>query len=179
MPNRKQETILAIDPGHRDLGFAILRGRNLIDAGVRTCRFMPEERRRAAVLDLVRAWIRTQQPTVLVLEATHPTGRDPFQSLDRLCQGIVRLAETTGLPVARYPAQTVRKDLLGNGWAKKRDVAVAVAAQYPALGVFVVQNRRWKERYFQNMFDAVALALYHAGRTSFHPHLPSRSRRFG
>jgi Holliday junction resolvasome RuvABC endonuclease subunit len=66
----------------------------------------------------------------------------------------------------------VRKSLVGNGWAKKPEVAVAVAHRFPQLRVHLTQDRRWKERYWQNMFDAVALAIHH--QRSQHP--PSRGR---
>ena len=154
-------TILALDPGLRDLGYAILRGRKLVDSGVRTFRFVPRARRHAQALRTLADWIRRHQPTVLVLEATNRSSEPTFQALRALTTSMRRMARRHGLECVAYSAQTVRKALVGNGWASKRDVAVALAARYPTLRVFVRQNRQWKERYFQNMFDAVALAVHH------------------
>jgi hypothetical protein len=50
---------------------------------------------------------------------------------------------------------------MGNGWAKKREVAAVIAARHPSLRVYLTQDRKWKERYWQNMFDAIALGLHH------------------
>ncbi len=37
----------------------------------------------------------------------------------------------------------------------------AVAHRFPSLRVYLTQDRRWKEGFWQNMFDAIALALHH------------------
>ncbi len=36
---------------------------------------------------------------------------------------------------------------------------VAIVSKYPELKVYINNDRKWKERYHQNMFDAVALAM--------------------
>jgi len=36
-------------------------------------------------------------------------------------------------------------------------VAKVIVASYPELKVYLTQDRAWKEKYHQNMFDAVAL----------------------
>jgi len=35
----------------------------------------------------------------------------------------------------------------------------AVVSKYPELKVYLTQDRAWKERFHQNMFDAVALGI--------------------
>jgi len=49
------------------------------------------------------------------------------------------------------------------GQVKK--VAKAIAAKYPELKVYLTQDRGWKERYHQNMFDVVALAEMAMGQS--------------
>ncbi|MCB1280205.1 MAG: crossover junction endodeoxyribonuclease RuvC [Salinibacterium sp.] len=160
------KTILAIDPGLRDLGHAVLRGRRILDSGVATFRFVPRRRRHLEALSAVRTWIGRYDPDALVIEATTGDSQPPFPALRRLERSLKGLASRHHLACALYPAQTARKTLLGNGWAGKRDVAVALAARYPTLRIYVRQNRQWKERYFQNMFDAVALALHHQAHSA-------------
>ena len=46
---------------------------------------------------------------------------------------------------------------LGN----KADLAKVVTTHFPHLKVYLTQDRKWKEKYWQNMFDAVALAMTH------------------
>lgn len=165
MPKTTPQTILAFDPGLRDLGFAVTRGKLLLDTGVRTFRFTPRPRRLVAALRAVRELLGRQHPDVLVLEASPRSSHPNFRALRRFTRAVARLARNAGIPCVAYPVQEVRKALLGNGWASKRDVAVALAARHPGLRVYVKQNRAWKERYFQNLFDALALAVHHQART--------------
>jgi Holliday junction resolvasome RuvABC endonuclease subunit len=79
--------------------------------------------------------------------------------------GVLRTHITDADRVAMYAPQTVRKSLTGDGWASKRELARAVASRFPALRVYLTQDRKWKERYFLNLFDAVALALHHQRTT--------------
>ena len=58
-----------------------------------------------------------------------------------------------------YSPSTVKKFICGNGRAGKYDVARVVVSKYPELKVYLTQDRAWKERFHQNMFDAVALGM--------------------
>jgi Holliday junction resolvasome RuvABC endonuclease subunit len=53
----------------------------------------------------------------------------------------------------------VKKFICGNGHADKMQVATVVVSKFPELKVYLTQDRAWKERFHQNMFDAVALAV--------------------
>ena len=155
------QTILALDPGLRDLGWAVLSGRKLLDSGVETFRFVPRSRRHAAVLAAVRTWFDRHDPDVLVLEATSGDREPPFPAMRRLERALKGQAARRGIPSVVYPAQAVRRSLLGNGWAGKDEVAIALAARFPTVRIYLRQNRRWKERFFQNRTDALALAVHH------------------
>ncbi len=63
------------------------------------------------------------------------------------------------LQVLAFAPGTVRKALCGNGWATKEDVAKTVAKRFPELKAYLGQNRKWKDRFHANMFDAVALGM--------------------
>lgn len=166
MRKANANTILALDPGLRELGYAILRGRSLVESGVYPLRFLPSGRRLPTAVNVIGDWIGQFKPSILVLEATHPNRVISLDRLDLLARRVRRMAALKGLPVATYAPQTVRKGVVGHGWANKRQTAEAVAARLPALRVYLTQDRRWKEAYFQNMFDAVALALHHQASTA-------------
>ncbi len=154
-------TILALDPGLRDLGWAVLRGRRLLAHGVLGLRRLPKVDRLGTARRHVRACVRTHRPTVIVLEKTY---RHPVPWLNGP-HGVTlyarALARRRHLGFATYAPQRVRMTVLGNGKGTKREVAAVVAARFPALRVYLTQDRKWKELYWQNMFDAVALALHH------------------
>lgn len=166
------ETILAIDPGLRDLGYAVLSGRRLAASGVLNLRDTPKRQRLASAKAHVRRWVRTHKPTAIVVEKTNPHPLPWLDRLHRLTRSARRVARANGAAFAQYAPQTVRKSLVGNGWARKAEVAVAMAHRFPQLRVHLTQDRRWKERYWHNMFDAVALAIHH--QKLQHP--PSRGR---
>lgn len=167
----KTDTILALDPGLRDLGYAVLTGRRLVTSGVLGLRRVGKGQRLATARKHVTSWMRTHQPTVVVVEKTY---RHPIAWLDQLHQlsrSARNLATRHSAAFTMYSPQSVRASVAGNGKAKKPEVAVAVAHRYPSLRVYLTQDRRWKERYWQNMFDAIALALHHQAT-----HPPSRGR---
>ena len=166
------ETILALDPGLRDLGYAVLTGRRLAASGVLNLRDTPRSQRISVASGHVRRWVAVHRPSAVVVEKTHPHSLPWLDRLHRLTLRVRRIARGHRADFALYAPQTVRKSLVGNGRAKKPEVAIAVAHRFPQLRVHLTQDRRWKERYWQNMFDAVALALHH--QTLINP--PSRSR---
>ena len=168
----KTDTILALDPGLRDLGYAVLHGRRLVTSGVLGLRRIPKAERLPSARRHVRSWIRTHHPDVVVVERTY---RHPVPWLDQLHQvsrSAKNLATRQHAGFAMYAPQTVRATVAGNGKAKKPEVAIAVAHRFPSLRVYLTQDRRWKERFWQNMFDAIALALHHQSTTQ----PPSRGR---
>lgn len=165
------DTILALDPGLRDLGYAVLQGRRLVTSGVLGLRRTPKDERLAKARKHVQSWMQTHRPDVVVVEKTY---RHPVPWLDQLHQlsrSAQNLATRRGTAFTMYSPQRVRSTVAGNGKAKKPEVAIAVAHRFPSLRVYLTQDRRWKERYWQNMFDAVALALHHQTTQP-----PSRSR---
>ncbi|HGE73067.1 TPA: hypothetical protein ENX78_19690, partial [Candidatus Poribacteria bacterium] len=72
---------------------------------------------------------------------------------------ITSIGKRKGLRVISYAPTTVRKFICGDGWADKRTLSEVIVSKYPELKVYLTQDRAWKERYHQNMFDAVALGL--------------------
>jgi Holliday junction resolvasome RuvABC endonuclease subunit len=169
---KHEPTILAVDPGLRDLGYAVLCGRRLVASGVLALRRLPKETRLAEVRRQVRAWLKAHRPGTIVVERTYRHPVPWFDSLHAISLYARRLSRRRHLHFVSYAPQQVRKTVLGNGKGTKREAATVVAARFPQLRVCLTQDRRWKEVYWQNMFDAVALALHHQSVTR----PPSRGR---
>lgn len=172
MPHKTNRPILALDPGTRDLGYAVASGKRLLTANVLSLRRVPKRRRLIAVREAMQVWMRAYHPRTLVLEHVPNRPLDALAGLPALGRLLRRMARARGLKVATYSARTVRGNVVGNGWAGKREVAQALSARFPDLRVHLTHDRKWKEAYWQNMFDAVALALHHQSQTK----PPSRSR---
>jgi crossover junction endodeoxyribonuclease RuvC len=167
----KTDTILALDPGLRDMGYAVLRGRRLQASGVLGLRRVPKDDRLAIARRNVRTWLTTHRPDVVVVEKTYRHPLPWLNQLHRMSRSAQNLATRQRAAFTMYSPQSVRATVAGNGKAKKPEVAVAVAHRFPSLSVYLTQDRRWKERYWQNMFDAIALALHHQAAQP-----PSRGR---
>jgi Holliday junction resolvasome RuvABC endonuclease subunit len=175
MPKTTSAPILAIDPGLRDLGYAVLSGHRLVARDVIALRGLPKARRLGEAKTRIAALTRTHRPGAIVVERTYRHPLRWLNDLHQVTRAARRLAARRGIAFATYAPQTVRHSVAGHGWAKKSEAAVAMANRFPQLRVYLTQDRRWKEKFWLNMFDAVALAVHHQGTA----YPPSRSRESG
>jgi Holliday junction resolvasome RuvABC endonuclease subunit len=166
------ESILAIDPGLQELGYAVFTKKTLATHGVLSLRQIVARRRLAKVRESLEVWMRAYRPRVLVVEHIPARPLDSLAGLPALGRLLRRFADARSLRVAAYSAKTVRRSVVGDGWAGKPKVAETVCARFPELQVYRTQNRKWKEEYWMNMYDAVALALHHQSQKQ----PPSRGR---
>lgn len=169
---RPNQTILALDPGTRELGYAVLRGDELLDSGVLSIRHLPHRERLGAVRRAMERWLRAVSPQALVVENLPGRPLDAGGGLPALGRLFRRFARAHDLPFASYSAKAVRRTLLSNGWAGKAAAVEPLVVRFPQLRVYRGQNRKWKDRHWYNLFDAVALGLHHQAITK----PPSRSR---
>jgi crossover junction endodeoxyribonuclease RuvC len=158
MPKHKK--ILAIDPGTREMGIALLEGDRLIYHGVKVIRNRPSpheilKQGREIVVRLIQDF----RPDILIYEKTFFANNRNSALVNVLVDEIKAIGKRKRLRVVGYAANTVKKFICGNGRASKKEVARAVIGRFPELAAYLDQDRKWKERYHMNMFDAVALAL--------------------
>jgi len=160
MRKKNTERILAIDPGTRNIGFALLDKGQLIHYGVKTIRQInsPHEKLRDGRKIILRL-INDFEPQMLVVEKTFFANNRNSALLNVFADEIKAVGKRKGLEVQCFAANSVRKFICGNGAASKDDVATAMVSRYPELRPFLTSDRRWKERYHRNMFDALALAI--------------------
>lgn len=160
MAPHKKIKILAIDPGTRELGMALLEDEQLIHHAVKRIRKgrSPQETLGRG-RKLVARFIRDFRPEVLVVEKTFFARNRNVALLNVFTDEIQALARRKGLRVVSFAPSTVKKYICGDGRASKTEVARAVAARFPELRVYLSQDRKWKTRFHANMFDAVALGM--------------------
>jgi crossover junction endodeoxyribonuclease RuvC len=152
--------ILAIDPGTKHMGVALLDKGSLIYSGVKVIRNRksPHEIIKACRKIVLRL-IKDYRPQVLIAEKTFFANNRNSALLNVLFDEIRNIGKRKRLKVICYAPNTVKKAICGNGLASKEEVARVVIAKYPELKVFLTQDRKWKESFHQNMFDAVALGM--------------------
>jgi crossover junction endodeoxyribonuclease RuvC len=156
----KRQRILAIDPGTREMGVAVLENGRLLYQGVEIFKkFHSAEECLDAGRAAVERLIHDFRPTLLAVEKTF-IGRNPNTVLlNQFAREVCATGQDHEIAVMRLAANTVKKAVAGSGQASKAEVARAVAARFPALKAFLPPERKWKRKRQFNMFDAVALAL--------------------
>lgn len=160
MPNNKKPRVLAIDPGTRHMGVALLENGQLIYHGVKSLSRgrSPHEtlkEGRKVVLRLIKDF----DPDILAVEKTFFANNRNSALLNVFADEIQAVGTRKGLRVIAFAPSAVKKRICGNGWARKEELARAVVCKFPELKVYLGQDRKWKSRYHANMFDAVALGM--------------------
>ena len=166
MPNT-HPTILGLDPGTRYLGFAVLRGNELLEFGVKELRngerpydVIGQARR------LVLRLIALHGPQLVAIEKPYllPTPRAAV--LNTLAAEIRERAKEVGAEVRELTPESVRRRITGNPKATKYEAASHLAAtRFSELRVLAPKKPTvpalWltsRERYWLHMFDALGLA---------------------
>jgi len=156
---KNKSKILAIDPGTKHMGYAFLDKGKLVYYGVKV---IEKKKSPHEILDkgrkVVLRLINDLKPNVLAIEKTFISNNRSSSLLNVFFDEIKAVGKRKGLRILCFAPSTVKKHIAKNGWAKKKEVARALCTKYPELKVYLTQDRGWKERYHQNMFDAVALA---------------------
>ena len=157
---KTKQRILAIDPGTRHMGVAVLEDDRLVYQGVEMIEKQetPHETLKEARRAVLRL-INDLKPDLLVFEKTFFAMNRNVALLNVLSDEIRAIGKRKGLEVISFAPGTVKKFICGNGRASKRAVATVIVSHYPELKVYLTQDRAWKEKFHQNMFDAVALAV--------------------
>jgi crossover junction endodeoxyribonuclease RuvC len=165
MTKKPKPRILAIDPGTRHIGIAVLQGPDLVYHGVLTMpyRRAPEAVRRNTRV-LLRQLLGDFRPTVLAVEENSIGSNRARSLLHAVVSETQKIGRRERIEVVSKTASTVKKLVTGNGRASKEEVARACARCYPELKAYLRQTAKWRTQYHGNMLDAVALGLVAQGR---------------
>ena len=160
MRKTKPIRILAIDPGTKKMGVAVLEDQKLLYHGVYVFkrRRTPQENLHEGSETILQL-IRDFRPRLVAMEKTFVTTNRRLALLNVLADEITAIAHRRGLRVLAFAPSTVKKHISGNGHADKVLIAALVAKRYPELKVYLTQDRQWKSLHHANMFDAVAVGL--------------------
>ena len=164
--------ILAIDPGTKEMGIALLErfgvsgssdyknGGKLVYHGVKVISIekSPNEKLKEG-REIILRLIKDYKPNILAVERSFFINNKTASLLHVFINEIKAIGKRKGLKVISYAPSTVRKFICGDGRADKKALSEVIVSRFPELKVYLTQDRAWKERYHQNMFDAIALGL--------------------
>jgi Holliday junction resolvasome RuvABC endonuclease subunit len=155
----KPERILAIDPGTRRIGVAVLEGKELLYYGVKTIRRpkTPREILEEGAI-LIKNVTTIYQPHILAIEKMSLIQKSETL-LVVVAEEIKATAKKEGLSIYEYIPAMVRKRICQTGKATKQETAKQIALRYPELQRYLHYPSKWEEIYYANMFDAVAVGI--------------------
>lgn len=158
--NQKHFRLLAIAPSTGGVGFAVLEGpETLVDSGVKRVK---GDNKNAQSLKKVEELIAHYQPGTLVLEDAAAKGSRRSPRIRRLCQQIIKMAESHKVNVKLYSRDQVMKTFFPDRQGTKYALAEIVAQRFfEQLGFQLPPKRKtWEsEPRPMALFDAVAVVL--------------------
>jgi Holliday junction resolvasome RuvABC endonuclease subunit len=158
----KENTVLAIELGSRELGYAVIKQGQLFRAGIKSLRRPNSHPGRIAVLKRVfTSLIEQNMPTAVAMvnQEVCQGRRSRFQK--QLSGTVQLIANDHNVSVRKYLPTTVKRTVTGESKATNRLIAGSLCGIYPHLSHHIEYKQKWKQRYVQHMFDAVACGLTH------------------
>lgn len=157
--NRKSN-ILALDPGLREIGFALLDGKDLGDYGVKSlCRKGNLKSRPNFASEVMHRLIKNTHPDAVVLETKEiPDTPDGFR-LMILIKCAIELGRKQNVPVVEIDSTRIRNDIAVKPDASMQETATAIASRFPELRKYADVKDRGMRRYWSHLFTSVAAAL--------------------
>ncbi len=151
--------ILSVDPGTREVGFALFNGAELLYYGVKT---VTNRTSPGSVLETVTAFIKSliekYQPTTLAIEKMFITQKNSAL-LAVVAQQVKAVAKESNISIWEQAPSFIRKRICKSGRATKREAAKVIAERYPELVRYYNRTRHWEIEYYSNLFNAVAIGL--------------------
>lgn len=149
--------ILAVNQGSQYIGFAALRGPDLLDWGVRVNSGKTQRGSVRVAKQILNEAIERFQPDTLVLKRLHSNRSSP--SLDRLTDSIRELSRRRRLKIHEYSITELKYVLCSGEKGNKRRLAAEVTALYPVLSRDFQKEMANRNPYYLRMFEAVALGV--------------------
>jgi RNase H-fold protein (predicted Holliday junction resolvase) len=155
------KTILAISPGTRELGVAVVANNKLLFYAVKN---ITNRKTKRAILQkvtkILNQLILDYEISVLAIkqiESFYPNGDFLLATVDH----IKKLAKQLKLTLYQYSSKEVYRIVCNDNKVTSQDIAKYLTAQYFELAKHINQTKRysWKTNYYSRLFFAIALGL--------------------
>jgi hypothetical protein len=154
---KKPIKILAVNPGTKYLGIAVFQDGDLRDWSIKTIPGKWSKGKLIVIQSIITDLIATHHPDTLVLKSLDPSRRS--RSLETLVSEIRKIAERKGISLQEYSIEDLKRFHSPEERINKRQLAELVSAEYPVLFHELNREIRHKNKYFDRMFEAVALGV--------------------
>lgn len=150
-------SILAINPGSRYLGVAVLKGTELKEWKIKSIRGESIEEKIKSVESILTNLIDSFTPQIIVLKALHPSRSS--RNLSQIVTTIVKIVQERKVKLHEYSLSHVKHVLLQKKRGNKKELAEFVVTRYPVLFHILNKEKQRKNVYYIRMFEAVGLII--------------------
>jgi len=154
---QKCQEILAINPGWRYLGIAILNDSDLREWRLKVLSGKrPEDRIRKAI-EILSQFIERNGPQILAIKELHPSRSSA--NLRKLTARIKAYCRRKKMKIFSYTIKDLEFFFGPAEKINKKHLAELIVSEYPALEYELKHEQRNKNQYFVRLFEAVGLGL--------------------
>ncbi len=153
-----ERTLVAVDPGGREIGCAVFADDELRYYGVKGIKAKGIEDAQGEAARIVRSLVAEYQPFRFAL-ARRIVLHQPAERLAHIARTVRRTALDEGVALYERAPKAVRQFVCGHDRATKREAVEKLAARYPELRQYVEGRTPSETLYYERMFSAVATGL--------------------
>jgi hypothetical protein len=149
-------SILGINPGTKSTAWAVFRGTELWDWGIRTLKGRWSSRKITTLLRFILQLTARYQISRLAIKTLSPG--QTSRNLERLIAAISQRMLKLGIPVESYTLEDLKTFFSPRTPKINREkLAELVAQDYPPLYSLIAKEKKNRHGYYQKLFEAVAL----------------------
>ena len=151
--------ILALRPGRREMGVAMLEGDELVFWGVTGFRKHQAHTLGPAIARRVWHLLEVYEPEVLAMEAPTALRLRMSPLLGVVVRQLEKFAQDAGIRFLAVRPTVVRQRLCGSPQATHVQLTAQLVARYPHLGRYQQNASRLQVEYWKPMFTAVGVGV--------------------
>ena len=152
-----EDRIIAINPGSRYMGYAVLIGNEPYDWGIRSLTGQSFEERRNKLESFLSDLAESYSINSLAIKLLHPARSSPH--LNRMVRFIKTWAAKGEIRIRCYSVKDIESVALGPGNLNKSKLMDAITSTYPFLCPDMDLGRSSQFQYLVRMFEAVGLGM--------------------
>jgi len=154
--------ILAIDPGTREIGFAVLSGNELLDYGVKRVSKQSTTRALMQKVDVIVTRLFVQYSPALLAIKQPVVVQYSGRLVEAVGKQIKSTGERHGLTIYEFEPKAIRQFVCQSPKATKQDMAKIIADRCLELARYADKKNKEEALYWGRMFDAIAVGLMSA-----------------
>lgn len=151
----KRLTILAINPGTRYIGIAVLKGTVLLDWSVKVVKSKQSASKRLKMASIIDRLVDGYEPDIIAVKRLHSSRSS--QALDQFCHDVETTAAANDIRFAQYSIDDVEQFFVPEENINKVKLAELICKKHPVLRRELKREKNNLNPYHIRMFEAVAL----------------------